>query len=382
MVTFNLQKELQNLINASVLEVVKLSGVSGLENLLSSGERVEVIATESAFKQAGNLVVSTLKKLGVSCALYLTPNGEPFPYKSHGKFGAKVIALGDSDYLNSILLSPEAKSAPIILLPTSPNLENLNLNATAVVIDEGIISKSNGEEFSKAFLSVMAKPLALIDYKMSSYLKGKNPTSETFNAVKKAVAIASKVTSYSNYKTAILGAEIILLSVCASCKVLSSSGEFSIYNALKLFSTGFSESDLRFTSLEKTAKLYHLFFSNDFSDLLSYPDYQEDIKILCEKTGEDANIYIERIKAPSKKRAELIYLLLAKTRGDFLKETGAILKALAGIKKIYLAIKKESEVASLYYKNLKNAVMVAPYMQKTENTLTLLRETGVLKCIN
>ena len=43
---------------------------------------------------------------------------------------------------------------------------------------------------------------------------------------------------------------------------------------------------------------------------------------------------------------------------------------------------KEKAENALYYQHLKNAVTVAPYMQEYENTLTLCRDMGVLKCIN
>ncbi|MBR6737281.1 MAG: hypothetical protein IKL82_02830 [Clostridia bacterium] len=375
MLTVQLKAQLSGVIKSDNVRVTSIKDAFSSNDFTS--QKVEVILTENDLKVHGTALLDALKALNIEPSVIIL-DGDLLG-QNHGDFTSEVIVLGSSGFINGVINSAP-KSVKFFIVPTSPLLEELE--SAVIIIDESIILKASNEEYAKAFLSVINKPLALIDFKLNAYLTGSSAENEWFSTVKNAVSVASKLTKYSNYKQAIILAEAMLLWVNLNSNVLSKSGESAVYSATKLFMPELKGSHARFISLEKTLKLYHLLFSNDYSALLSSPNYTENVKLLAEKTGKDPNEYVKNLKVPKKRRLELIYLLLDKTRDSFIKETGAMLSVLGGIKKIYLAIIKEKETIIPYYKDIKNAVTVAPYITSAENALTLCRDLGVLQCAN
>ena len=376
MISIDLKAELNGLTNALSARV-EIGEVASVLSSLNFSETSVVLPESALVFYRKEIAIRNEQKESPSLVT-VTNKGE-----LNGSLEKNAVVIGNQTFINQITLNENFKGVNFYLVPTSPQIEGLMLkNATLLILDEKLIAKSAQTEVALAFLNVMAKPLALIDYKINSYLSGKNAKSKWFNEVKRAVSIASKLTEYSNYKSAVLCAQAILMVVSNLSSVLAPSGEECVFSALKLCLTETSALSLKFTAIEKTAKLYHLFFSNDFSALLSAPDYASDVKLLSELTGNNANEYLIALKSPSNQRLKLVYMLIEKTRADFILETGAFLKALNGIKKVYLAITKQKGDLAVYTTGVKNAVTVAPYLSQCENVLTLLRDMGVLKCIN
>lgn len=391
----NTDKEFSNLVCVGSL----LDAFSSRKAELSRG-KIEVIMTESDFSKVGSLVLNPLKSCGIQPLLLLIEEND-FHYtsvkKSFSTGLSGVIAVGDKNLLSFVRYYASLSDIPCYALPTTPYFESISSNNVYlktggllavmpakpyknVFIDEAVIVKAENKHFSKAYISVMSKLTALIDYKIDCFLSGNKVDAELFSTVKKAINTLATITAYENYKTAIIGAELLILSINFNSP-FSGSGVWVIKNALSLFSKKLSGGDKTLIAFEKTAKIYHMLFSNDFSDLLSVPDYEGDLLTLEEYSGYERAHFYKNLKIPSEKRIKLINLLLDKTRDDFKKETAVILSALPSVIKIYSQLNGKNR-QTISYKQTKNAVNLGSYLTDRTSALTLCRDLGILKCAN
>ncbi len=376
-----------------------LDTFSKIKNELSN-KKVEVVMTESDFSKIGSLVMDALRGKGIETTLLLIEEKD-FHYtavrKSFSNQINAVFAFGDKNLLSTMRYYSSLNGVPCYAVPTTPYIENLTqssvylktdgLPATIpansfkhIFIDENIILKAESSEFSKSYVSVMSKLTALIDYKIDCFLSGNQVDGEVFSLTKKAINTLAKISSYENYKSAILGAELLLLAVNFNSP-FTGSGVDVIKNCLSVFGSGLSGGDKTLIAFEKTAKIYHMYFSNDFSNLLSVPDYEGDLVALEQSAGYERAHFYKNLKIPSEKRRKLINLLMEKTRNDFKKETSLILAVLPNVIKIYNQI-NNSKQKTISYKQIKNAVTLGGYLTDKTSVLTLCRDAGILKCAN
>ena len=390
-----LRKEFANVVFIGKL----LDAFSSRKAELLQG-KIEVVMTESDFSKVGSIVLGALKSCNIKPALLLIEEND-FHYtavrKSFSAGLSGVIAVGDKNLLSAIRYYASLSDIPCYAVPTTPYIELLSANNVYlktgglvavmpskpfrnIFIDEAVILKAENEHFSKAYISVMSKLTALIDYKMDCFLSGNKVDGELFTATKKAINTLAMITSYENYKTAIIGAQLYLLSISLDAP-FQGSGVWVIKNALSLFCKNLSGGDKTLIAFEKTAKIYHMLFSNDLSDLLSVPDYEGDLLTLEEFSGYERAHFYKNLKIPSEKRRKLINMLLDKTRDDFKKETTVILSVLPSVIKIYSQLNGKKR-QTISYKQTKNAVNLGSYLTDRTSVLTLCRDLGILKCAN
>ena len=138
-------------------------------------------------------------------------------------------------------------------------------------------------------------------------------------------------------------------------------------------------------AFDKLVKVYHMFFNNDFSDLLSVPDYNTDIYILEKTTGKSGSYFRKNLKIPSEKRRRLINALIYKTRDSFLNETSSILSVLSPIVKIYNGLNNQNEEKLekpvINYDMVKNSLALCSYFSSKTTIATLCRDMGLWRCI-
>ena len=372
-----------------------------LANTFTRGD-IEVVITENNFKKFGSLVVDGLKNGGAKVKLLLIEDKD-FHYAQvkssfNGQVGA-VVAVGDKNLLSAVRHYSSIHGTPCFAVATTPVIETVfeefvylktegmpaKMKAqpfNKVIIDEDIIKKASGESFSEAFILSISKLTALIDYKLNSYVSGGKVDGALFKIVKTAINVSASILSYDDYKTAIIYSQILLAIVNGKSNCLKGTGVDVVSSALSIFAPNALDHQKVFIAFEKTAKLYHLYFSNDFSSLLSLPDYLQELEDLQTATNKDRSLYYNNLKIPSEKRRELINLLIDKTKDNFKSETTLILKLLKGIKTIYQKLLNKEEKSIISYKQIKNAVTLSTYLTDKTNVLTLCRDSGVLKCAN
>jgi hypothetical protein len=232
-------------------------------------------------------------------------------------------------------------------------------------------------------MSVMNKLTALIDYRISSYLSGQSVDNKLFEMVKASINCVAMLPKYDNYKSAIIYSQLVLLAINSISTMLEGTGEQVLKEALSLFAPKMNEYEKEFLAFEKLSKIYHLYFSNDFSDLLIVPDYYAELKSLEEYSKRDISVFSKNLKIPSERRRVLINLLFEKTSSEFKAETTTILQILKQVKKIYENLLFKSKKGSKpSYKQVKNAITLSTYLTDKTSVLTLCRDAGILKCAN
>lgn len=401
---YDLSLELNSVsINSPCYNSIRIGSILDTFSILKKGflgGKIEVVMTENDFSKIGAFVTGALKRLNVETALLLIEEND-FHYtavrKSFSNNISAVIAVGDTNLLSLTRYYSSINGVLCYAVPTTPYIEPLTLSnvylkttglpATLqaqafnkIFIDENIILKAENSYFAKSYVSVMSKLTALIDYKVDCFLSGNKVDGEVFSLSKKAINTLAKISLYKNYKSAILGAQIFMLMVNYKEPFIGSGVEV-VKNCLFIFNNKSLCGDKTLIAFEKTAKIYHMYFSNDFSDLLSVPDYEGDLVALEQSAGYERAHFYKNLKIPSEKRRKLINILMEKTRADFKKETSVILSVLPNVIKIYNQLNNNKE-KNFSYKQIKNAVTLGAYLTDKTSVLTLCRDAGILKCAN
>ncbi|MBQ3235045.1 MAG: hypothetical protein IJA97_02680 [Clostridia bacterium] len=364
--------------------------------------KIEVVMAEKDFKKVGSTILEKIKSFGVGVQLLLIEDRD-FSYSAvkssfNGSFGC-CIAVGDKYLLSAVRYYSSLNGTPCYAIPITPCFDkvlapNVYLKTKAltaempaekfkkVIIDENLILKSRSESFAEAYASSVSKLMGLIDYKLNCFLNGTAVDERFFTAVKQGINLALGSTSCENAKQAIIASQAVLAIATGKSDALLYTGAECIKTALSVYAHEAKDCKKEFISFEKTLKLYHLFFSNDFSDLLSVPDYYVDTEALEKDFKRDRAFFIKNVKIPSEKRRRLISLLLLKTSSDFKAETTAIMRALTGIKRVYVSMLGVQGDGNISYKQIKNSVTASTYLTDRVTALTLMRDLGVLQCAN
>ncbi len=403
---FCLSEELNNINVNNYIPYLKVGNALSLLKQTAknfSNGVVEVVILEKDFKSLGSDVVSVIKSQGLDVKLFIIEGKNSNFHLLKSSFDnsvGSVVAVGDSNLLSTVRYLASITGINCYAVPTTPYLERLfsqsihletsglpaEISAplfTEVFVDEELISKAKGSSFAESYLSVMGKLTALIDYKLNAFLSNENINDELFNIVKKAINKTAVSNSYKNYKSVIIYSQLLLCMVNSVSDVLKGSGVETVEKCLSLFAPEISAVDSKWIAFQKTAKIYHMYFSNDFSNFLSVPDYESDLSLLEEVSGHGKSYFYKNLKIPSEKRRNLINLLMKKTGENFKKETSLILSLISAVKKNYQKLDNNFiKKPTISYKQIKNAVTLSPYLTNKTQVLTLCRDAGILKCAN
>ena len=364
--------------------------------------KIEVVMAEKDFKRVGSSIVECIKALGVGVQLLLIEDKD-FSYSAvKTSFNASLggcVAIGDKYLLSAVRYYSSLYGTPCYAILLTPSfdkvlVENVYLKTKGltavlkaekfkkVIVDSELILKAKSEAFAEAYAVSVSKLTALIDYKINCFLNGKIVDENLFKLVKNGVNLALAYPSYERGKLAIISSQTLLALANGVSDEFLASGVECISTALSVYAHEVKDCKKAFISFEKTVKLYHLFFSNDFSDLLSVPDYYADVEVLEKDFKRDRAFFMKNVKVPSEKRRKLITLLLEKTASGFKAETTAIFKALSGIKRAYSSMLGVCGDGNVSYKQIKNSVTAGTYLTDKQSVLTLMRDLGVLQCAN
>ena len=369
----------------------------------SRRKTVQLVCREKDFQIVGATVTKALKDASANFTTLLVGDVDFNDEKAKETFrfdGGYVLAVGDANVLSLAQYYASKYGVDCHALLTEPCFENafskqakiITANIPlikkakpfkTVIYDFEIIKKASNVAFGTAYISIMSKLIALIDYKIRVMLLGEKIDEENYKMLKKVVDMVANLANYKNAKDVLIYAEAVISLIKAKSEHFSNFAVELFADALSLSSTPISEGDRLMTAFLKLAPLYKMFFSNDFSSLLSVPNYLGDVYELEAKTNQFAGNFVKNVKVPSKKRIELILEMLEKTKTAFDKEVTSILLVASSVQKIYLNILKESNgFEFLPYSELKQALKLCTYLTDKQSVLTVFRDLGVLNCIN
>lgn len=368
----------------------------------SKKKTAQLVCREKDFSLVGLTVTKALKDANANFTTLLV--GDDFDSeKANSSFhfeGGYVLAVGDSEILSItqyyaskfgvdchvLLTEPYCENAfsKTVKIPTKtiPQLKKVKPFKT-VIYDFEIIKKAPASAFATAYILVMSNLLSLIDYQMRVMLTGENFDSENYEALKKVVHLVSNLAGFKNGKDVLIYSNAILALVRAKNEQFTCFSVELFATALKLSNNVLSEGDRLMTAFLKLTALYKMFFTNDFSSLLSSPNYLGDAYELEALTGVFAGSFVNNVKVPTVKRLELLKEMLNKTQGAFNEEVCKVLKVANSIKKAYLNILKENAVFEFPpYSDLKQALKLCSYLSNKPTVLTVYRDLGVINSVN
>ncbi|MBR5439016.1 MAG: hypothetical protein IKV61_02245 [Clostridia bacterium] len=363
----------------------------------------QVVCRENDFQVVGATVTKALKDAKANFTTLLVGDVDLDSEKANSSFnfdGGYVLAVGDAKTLklaqyyaskigidcHALLTEPCCEEVFLkrVRIPTKSISVSKNVKPFKTVIyDFDIIKKASNSAFATAYISIMGNLISLIDYKMRVMLTGEEFDEINYNALKKVVYMASNLANYKNAKD-------VLIYSCALISLIKAKNEqFTCFpielfaDALNLSSNAKGYGDRLMTAFLKLVPLYKMFFTNDFSGLLSVPNYLADAYELENLTKQFGGNFVSNVKVPSPKRLDLILEMLRKTQGAFNSEICSVFSIANSIKKVYLNILKQTTPFEfLPYGELKQALKLCTYLTDKQSVLTVFRDLGVLNCVN
>lgn len=368
-------------------------------NSLSKNERVDIVIGRSTFRNYGIEITSLIKSIKYSTTIIEDDCNLFLPKTNVLVKSNKVIVFGNDDFIKGVNYCLRDNSCDIIAVYLSTHLESIFLseyevvfsgkhytkkvkNLSQIILDSLFIKKSSKKDVLTAYISnVLIAPI-LIDYRLSKALNGKAYSPKLYIPLKQALRYTLEYSTYTNFYEVLCLASFIKSAINYSSDIINSSGAENIVKILNVTCEGVDKIIICKKAFEKTIKLYHFFFSNEFSNLLSYPDYVNDIEKLSMLLGISEEELYSSLNIPSQKRAELICWFLKKVRLDFLRETTSLMAILPKILGNFDKVSSGVITDNLSLENLKDAVKYSPYLTKRANVLTLMRDFGILSLIN
>ncbi len=360
---------------------------------------VEILFKENDYLKYGNEFINCFKKLGVNYSILISEDNLDSSYtsKTISSISAKVcVIVGDDDFIKATNLFCTSKKIKCYAFLTSPcftelfkqqysfietgKIKTKKANAlNGLFFCDEIIKKSNVYEILKAYAYNLLQAITLIDYKFSTTLSGKTIDETYYKLLKQALNYTLNFSLYESPFKVLALASFIVNVVDASCDIISNATPTNVIKTLRLLNNGCSLAKLYFIGFEKLIKLYHFYFSNDFSDVLLFPDYVNDIEKLALTTQNSVNDFYDNLKVPSAKRVELINILLKKIENGFLNETSQFIKILPSIEKVfYKELRQQKKDKKIDGEDVKTALRLSTYFTKAQNVSVIMRDLGLL----
>lgn len=369
----------------------------------AKNKTAQIVCREKDFNLVGATITKALKDANANFTTLLVDGVEYNSEKANSSFnfdGGYVLAVGDENTLSlalayaskhgvdchALLTEPcfENAFSSVVKVPTANALLKVKVKPFKTVIyDFEVIKKASNTAFSTAYVCIMSNLLSLIDYKMRLMLTGEDIDEVNYNKLKNTVETVMNLASFKNGKDVLIYASAVLSLIRAKSQNFTDFAVELYSDALLLSPIKQDKGDRILTALLKLAPLYKMFFSNDFSSILSSPNYLGDVYELESLSGVFAGKLIQNVKVPTKKRLELILQMLEKSKATFLKEASVVLSLSSSIEKVYLSILKgEHSFEFLPYSELKRALKLCTYLSNKQSVLTVYRDLGVINCVN
>ena len=405
---FNYNLEMQNCFSENIGDNIPEFCTANLYDAVYSlalkfaKKKVDFVSLESDYLKFGSVITKALKDASVEINTLLIEDSEFYHVHSKGFFtftGGEVVVLGSSHLLALTAYYATMQKIPCNAVLTEPNFESvlsskmqILLNGVplvvdvtpfkSVVCDMEIINKCSRESLSESYIRTVSKLITLIDYKLRVYTDRVTFNKDYYDKVKRAIQLVIAINNYQNPKEVLVYAQAVIAKVNAESDMLIDGAVELFGDTLGIFAPDFTYGDRLMLAFSKLVKIYHMFFNNDFSDLISLPDYNQDIFLLEKSTGKSGKYFRKKLKIPSERRLQLLNALLFKTKDAFKKETSSLLSVLFAIEKIYSGLNKPSrEKAVINYDMIKNSLTLCTYFSDKSSVLTLCRDMGILRCL-
>lgn len=402
---FDFQKKINEYIVANLNGYEKALKICPLKDELfnlavnCAGRKIDVVFSEQDYRRLGKLVIGVLKS---ACADYSVIIIEPSREDETPKIdydGEVVIAFGGEEllsiasyYASIMKISYHAViTEPCACFLLSGSVKS-NLSGMAkrykivppksIIIDVEIIKMASANAFAEGYIQIASQLISLIDYKLRILIAGENARPYSYSQIRKVISTVLEMNKYSNIKEVIIYACFVLSVERDFGTIVSSSTVDNYCDALGVYAPNVSRGQRLFTAFSRLADIYAFFFANDFSNMLTAPNYNGDVTLIESQTGENCEFLLDNLKAPSSKRLSLIRQVVDKTREGFMADITSVLSIVPEIQKEYNTLNKNSKIVeNISLEQKVNALRLAPYLSDKQSVLSLVRDLGLIATI-
>ena len=370
--------------------------------LNNAGNKINLLCTDSDFSKIGLKVTSAIKKACVEFSTFLIHDKAVDYISSKALFdfdGDVVLVLGNQNLISVTSYYASIKNLKCYSVLTEPNFDYLFLpytrvpvnglpvnvsscNVKELFIDLEVIKKASNTSFAESFLSSISKLVTLVDYKFHLLVKGEKFDSKSYNKIKQCISLVADINSYTDKRDILIYASAVLATERVKGNVLTDGIIELFSDVCSAFDKSLSYGKRVLSGLKSIVPIYEMLLINDFTDILSTANYNEDVSRLATLTGRKEEFFRKHLQIPPVEEINKIKNILNKTRSGFIKEIESILLVLKHIEDIYASLLKSLDYKKgIDYSIKKDATQLCTYLTSRKSLLSYARDLGVLSCL-
>lgn len=222
----------------------------------------------------------------------------------------------------------------------------------------------------------------MIDYRVRGAMRGEWQCRESYNLAREVVSDTFRILNYSEsgIPLRLLENQLRMTIACSFTDgaLFGGSGEEQMAKLLE-YESGLPLAECRFFAALRLLELYRMYFAGELDGGLKLPDYSARAALMARITGQEEYLFL---KSFSENRIPLGTVLQKK--GEIAAKLSSELEGLCAIKEkiynTYLALGGNPGLNEAFSDaSVRGAAYSAPDFPDSFNTLTLMREEGILE---
>lgn len=368
------------------------------------GGKVAVIAGNDVFLKYGKRAAEAVESAGgTPVNVILKQTFDKRLENAGGLFrlseDVRLAVVADNELFDVASYFSGLRGIPLVLIPTATNVQGgagdtVNVNVRGYeetfytgaerifLIDEALFRKCERPGAADTFAEIIAKTVAMIDYRVRGAIRGVWQCRESYNLAREVVSDTFRILNYaeSGIPLRLLENQIRMTVACSFTDGLlfAGSGEEQMAKLLE-YESSLPLSECRFFAAMKLLELYRLYFAGELNGGLKLPDYTARAALMARITGQEERAFLASFAENRVPLAEI-----RAKKGEIAARLSSELEGLCAIKdkiwNTYCALGGNGDLQTAFSDAaVRGAVFSAPDFPDAFNTLTLMRDEGILE---
>lgn len=368
------------------------------------GGKVAVIAGNDVFLRYGKRAAEAVESAGgTPVNVILKQTYDKRLENAGGLFrlsdDVRLAVVPDNELFDVASYFAGLRGIPLVLIPTATHVQSgagdtVNVNVHGYeetyytgaerifLIDEALFRRCDRLIAADTFADIISKTVAMIDYRVRGTFRGEWQCRESYNLAREVVSDTFRILNYaeSGIPLRLLENQIRMTVACSLTDGLlfAGSGEEQVAKLLE-YESSLPLSECRFFAALKLLELYRMYFAGELEGGLKLPDYTARAALMARITGQEERIFLSSF---AENRIQLSEI--REKKGDMTARLTSELEGLCAIKdkiwNTYLALGGNGNLQVAFSDAaVRGAVYSAPDFPGVCNTLTLMRDEGILE---
>lgn len=368
------------------------------------GGKIAVIAGNDMFLKYGRRAAEALEEAGCTPVNVILKNTFDKRLENAGGLfrlpeDVRLAVVTDNELFDAASYFAGIRGIPLALVPASTNVQGgagdtVTVNVRGYeetfftgaerifLIDEALFRKCEPLAAADTFAEIISKTVAMIDYRVRGAMRGEWQCRESYNLAREVVSDTFRILNYSEsgIPLRLLENQLRMTIACSFTDgaLFAGSGEEQMAKLLE-YESGLPLAECRFFAALRLLELYRMYFAGELDGGLKLPDYSARAALMARITGQEEYLFL---KSFSENRIPLGTVLQKK--GEIAAKLSSELEGLCAIKEkiynTYLALGGNPGLNEAFSDaSVRGAAYSAPDFPDSFNTLTLMREEGILE---